>query len=167
MTAESAYPVAAFAGWAVGQATKAVAGLSRRLGSGTIAPGIDPELALAWVFRLLYPAGPEHPATLGPACLLAKGAAEGDSTKADHRFTTVLVAALWLYRVRNRRRERAGHPKISDNIGKKLVEAVSCRKNSVSFGSQCCFVRAVGPHALNLLVRIQTQAVDRSVRRVA
>ena len=57
MAMESAYPVRAFAGWAVRQAADAAVGLSRRLGGSTTGPEIDPDLALAWFAGSFTPLG--------------------------------------------------------------------------------------------------------------
>ena len=56
MSMESAFPVRAFAGWAVAQAAAAAADLSRRLG-GSSAPVVDSELSLAWFAGSLTPQG--------------------------------------------------------------------------------------------------------------
>ncbi|MBP3043426.1 CoA transferase [Arthrobacter jiangjiafuii] len=57
MALESAYPVRAFAGWAVRQAADAAVGLSRRLGGSTTGSDIDPDLALAWFAGSFTPQG--------------------------------------------------------------------------------------------------------------
>ena len=56
MSIESAFPVRAFAGWAVEQAGGAAADLSRRLG-GSTASVVDQDLALAWFAESFTPQG--------------------------------------------------------------------------------------------------------------
>ena len=56
MSLESAFPVRAFAAWAVAQAGGAAADLSRRLGGSTV-PVVDPDLSLAWFAGSFTPQG--------------------------------------------------------------------------------------------------------------
>ncbi|GAA3296265.1 CoA transferase [Arthrobacter citreus] len=60
MPMESAFPVRAFAAWAVAQAGTAAAELSNRLGGRTAAV-VDPDLALAWFAGSFTPQGWEVP----------------------------------------------------------------------------------------------------------